>query len=117
MPRLAPKQSLSSRQRFAAYAGWAGVAILMATLLYMLYLSGIEQNRNLIANAGLWAGAILLLYFMWGMGAVIIANFRSPEGKRSLLSAVWIVAILAIICVANVMAYRRHYQWDLTGNR
>ena len=52
----------------------------MATLLYWLYLTGVEQNRNTLANAGLIVGTLLLLYFLWGMGAVIIANSRSPEG-------------------------------------
>ncbi len=93
------------------------MAILMATLLYWLYLTGIEQNRNWIANSGLWVGAALLLYFIWGMGSAIIAGFRSPEGKRSIRSTVLIAAILAILSIANVLAYRRHYQWDLTGNR
>lgn len=117
MPRLAPKRSVSVRQRSAAYAGWLGVAVLMATLLYWLYLTGIEQNRNWIVTTGLWAGLALLLYFVFGMGTAIIAGFRSPEGKRAIRSAVLVVAVLAILSVANVLAYRRHYQWDLTGNR
>ncbi len=117
MPRLAPKRDLTVRQRSASWAGWAGVAVLMATLLYWLYLTGIEQNRNGIANTGLIAGTLLILYFLFGMGSVILANFRSPEGKRSIQSFVLIVAIIGIICVGNVLAYRRHYQWDLTGNR
>src|SRR5262249_13676155 len=47
----------------------------------------------------------------------ILAGLRSPEGKKTIRSAVLIVAILTILSIANVLAYRRHYQWDLTGNR
>ena len=117
MPRMTPKEKLSVVQRTASYAGWASMALLMGSLLYWLYLSNIGQNRNWIVNTGLGIGIGLLAYFVVGMGAVIIRNLRSPEGKRALRNATLVIAILAILSIANVLAYRRHAQWDLTGNR
>src|ERR1051325_176339 len=117
MPRLAPKRELNIVQRTASFAGWLGVAVLMAVLLYWLYLTGVSENRNGIVNVGLGIGGGLIAYYLYGMGAVILAGLRSPEGKKTIRSAVLIVAILAILSIANVLAYRRHYQWDLTGNR
>ena len=117
MPRMAPKEKLTIVQRTASMAGWGAMALLMGSLLYWLYLNSIQQNRNLIVNIGLGLGLGLLVYFVFGMGAVILRNLRSPEGKRALRNAVLVVAILAILSVANVLAYRRHAQWDLTGNR
>ena len=117
MPRMAPKTEFSIVQRTASFAGWSGVAVLMGVLLYWLYLNGISENRNWIVNIGLGLGGGLITYFVYGMGAVILAGLRSPEGKKSIRSAVLIFAILAILSIANVLAYRRHYQWDLTGNR
>lgn len=117
MPRIAPKQQRTQVQRFAAQAGWAGAALVLGSLLYWLYLSSMLQSRNWIVTAALGVGAALVLFFLVGMGTVIIAGFRSPEGRRSVRSAILIAAVLAILAVANVLAYRRHYQWDLTGNR
>src|ERR1044071_3460675 len=117
MPRMAAKRAMSARQKMAGPAGWAGTAVLLATLLYWLYLGAVQQSKNWIVTTGFWVGVVLLIYFVWGMGSVIVSNLRSPEGKRSIRSAILIVAILAILWVSNVLAYRRHYQWDLTGNR
>ncbi len=104
-------------QRYAVHAGWLGAAVLLGSLIYWFYLTSMLQSRNWIVNTGLVVGAALVIFFLAGMGAVIIASFRSPEGKRSMRSAVLITAVLAILVIANVLAYRRHHQWDLTGNR
>lgn len=117
MPRIAPRQQRTQVQRLAVQAGWVGAALVLGSLLYWLYLSGMLQSRNWIVNTTLGVGVALVLFFFVGMGAAIIAGFRSPEGKRSIRSAILITSVLAILAVANVLAYRRHYQWDLTGNR
>jgi len=117
MPRMAPKEQRTFVQRWAALSGWTGMAVVMATLLYWLYLTGIGRSRNWIITAGISVSAALLLFFVYGMGAVILRNLRSPEGRRTIRNGVLVVAILAILSVANVLAYRRHSQWDLTGNR
>lgn len=117
MPRSAPKPVRTVLQRYAVHAGWAGAALILGALLYWLYLSSMLQSRNWIVNTALIFGGLLLLFFLVGMGAAIIAAFRSPEGKRAIRSAVLISAVLAILVIANILAYRRHHQWDLTGNR
>src|SRR5688500_18618344 len=117
MPRMTPKEKLSTVQRTASYAGWGSMALLMGSLLYWLYRSNIGQTRDWIVNTGLAIGLGLLAYFVIGMGAVILRNLRSPEGKRALRNAALVIAILAGLSFANAIAYRRHSQWDLTGNR
>ena len=115
--RTAGRTARTPLQKWAGHAGWAGMALILASLIYWFYLSSMLQSRNWIVNTGLGLGIALVIFFLAGMGSVIIAGFRSPEGKRSIRSAVLITAVLAILVVANVLAYRRHYQWDLTGNR
>ncbi len=117
MPRSAPQQHRTRFQRLAAQAGWIGSALLLCGLLYWLYLSSMVQSRNWMVNGALGVGALLLVFFLAGMGSALIAGFRSPEGKRSIRSAILITATLGVIVIANVLAYRRHYQWDVTGNR
>jgi len=117
MPRTAPKTQRTRLQRYAVPAGWLGTALILGSLVYWFYLYSMVRPRNWIVNTGLGVGLALLVFFLIGMGAVIIAGFRSPEGKRSMRSAVLITAVIAILVVANVLAYRRHYQWDFTGNR
>ncbi|MCC6728603.1 MAG: Gldg family protein [Chthonomonadales bacterium] len=117
MPRLTPRQQRTRTQRLAAHAGWIGAAILMASLLYWLYRASLGQPRTWPISTGLGVGAALVLFFLAGMGAAILAGLRSPEGRRSARSAVLIAAVLGILVVANVLAYRRHWQWDVTGNR
>ncbi len=117
MPRSAPRQHRTQVQRLAVYAGWAGTALLLASLMYWLYLTSMLQTRNWIVNTGLGVGIAMILFFLGGMGTAIIAGFRSPEGKRSVRSLIFISAVLGILVIANVIAYRRHFQWDLTGNR
>jgi hypothetical protein len=104
-------------QRLSVYAGWAGTALLLASLMYWLYRTSMLQTRNWVVNVGLGLSLALIVFFLIGMGSAIITGFRSPEGKRSIRSLVLISAVLGIIVIANVLAYRRHYQWDLTGNR
>ncbi|MBM3493576.1 MAG: hypothetical protein FJX72_04530 [Armatimonadetes bacterium] len=117
MPRVAPKQNRTQVQRLAVYAGWAGAALLLASLMYWLYLTSMIQGRNWMVNVGLGLSLAMVVFFLGGMGSAIVAGFRSPEGKRSIRSLILISAVLGAIAVANVIAYRRHWQWDLTGNR
>lgn len=117
MPRVAPRQHRTQVQRLAVLGGWAGTALVLASLMYWLYLTSMLQTRNWIVNVGLGVGIALILFFLGGMGSAIIAGFRSPEGKRSVRSLILISAVIGILVIANVLAYRRHYQWDLTGNR
>ena len=117
MARRDRTTEMSRLQWVAAQAGWMAVVAALGTLLYWLYLSSMAEPRNWIVNAGLGASVGLTVLFLYGMGAAIVAAVRSPEGRSSLRSAALIAAVLAAIGIANVIAYRRHVQWDITGNR
>jgi ABC-type uncharacterized transport system involved in gliding motility auxiliary subunit len=95
------------------YAGWGGVACLLAAAALALFVPWLTRLQIALAIAG---GALLVLALIANGGAV-----RGLLGRRAARygagAGAMVVLALGVVVFANALSLRHSTRWDLTENR
>jgi ABC-type uncharacterized transport system involved in gliding motility auxiliary subunit len=99
--------------RIANILGWAGVALVFASVAVRLRLPLQARWSQGLAYAGL---ACILIYVL-SQWREIAAAFSKRQARYGTLSLVSVLTVLAILVGLNYVASRQYKRWDLTSSK
>src|SRR5436190_8389581 len=93
--------------------GWIGTLLVFAAVAIRLFFPQWDQYAYYAAIAGL----IIVLIYTLSQWRDIVRSFGKREARYSAMTAVSVIAVLAILVGLNYLVIRRDKQWDLTATK